>query len=61
VLFFFPQSLQQSLIGPVNGVVFGALPIVLMHWFVRFMGGAPSTASSSDEHRDFATHAAPSM
>ena len=38
-----------GLIAPVNGVVFGALPIVFTHWFVRFLGGAPAGAARTDE------------
>lgn len=41
VLFTIPPTLGGALIGPVNGVIFGAMPLVITHWCVRVMSGAP--------------------
>jgi hypothetical protein len=57
VLFFFPQTLQGSLMSPVNAVVFGAIPIVVGHWGVRLLGGAPMNESGREQVRGFATDA----
>ena len=57
VLFVFPQTLQAALISPVNGVVFGAMPIVFTHWAVRLMGGAPLSGSTRDPQHGFLSDA----
>lgn len=55
VLFAFPQTMQMALIGPINSVVFGALPLVFTHWMVRLLGGAPATASGDSGRHRFAS------
>ena len=55
VLFVFPQTLQAALIGPVNVVVFGALPLVFTHWVVRLIGEAPVPGSTRDPQHGFAS------
>ena len=57
VLFAFPQSLQAQLLGAVNSVLFGAMPIVLAHWGARLLGGTTSPTSAVESQRGFATNA----
>jgi hypothetical protein len=40
-LYTIPQTLQAGLIGPINGVIFAAMPVVMTHWLVRLVSGAP--------------------
>ncbi len=57
VLFAFPQSLQAALIGAVNAVFFAAMPLVLAHWAVRILGGAPLAPSTPDRQQGFTSDA----
>lgn len=49
VLFTIPPTLGGALIAPVNGVIFGAMPLVVTHWAVRMMSGAPLRAPDREE------------
>ena len=58
VLFMVPPTLGGAVIGPVNGVVFGAMPLILTHLGVRLMSGTvrPTTAREGSP-ADLATEA----
>jgi hypothetical protein len=46
------------LISPVNGVVFGAMPVVLTHFAIRLMSGTVRPATAGDrESADLAAKA----
>jgi hypothetical protein len=57
-LFTVPPTLGGALIGPINGVVFGSMPLVLMHLSVRVMSGTVRPAAIPDpESEDLVTDA----
>jgi hypothetical protein len=49
VLFSVPPGLGGAVIGPVNGVVFGAMPLVLTHLSVRLLSGTVRPKQAGDE------------
>ena len=51
VLFTVPPGLEGALISPVNGVIIGGLPLLIAHWAVRVMGGAPHATKGRGETR----------
>ena len=48
-LYVIPPTLGGQVAAPVNGVVFGAIPILLCHWSVRLMSGTVRPTSASEE------------
>jgi len=61
VLFGFPQSVQALLMSAVNCVFFGAMPVVVAHWGVRFLGGTTLPARAAGSPRGFVTNATASI
>jgi hypothetical protein len=58
VLFAVPPTLGGAVISPVNGVVFGAMPVVLMHFAIRIMSGTLRPVPAGDrESADLAAKA----
>jgi hypothetical protein len=49
VLFSIPPTLGGALMAPVNGVVFGSLPLIITHWVVRLLAGAPRRATGFEQ------------
>jgi hypothetical protein len=41
VLFTIAPTIQAAVMTPINGPIFGAMPLVIAHWVVRLAGGAP--------------------
>jgi hypothetical protein len=58
VLFSIPPTLGGAVMSPVNGVIFGAMPLVLAHWSVRILSGRARPAPPGDvKTADLATEA----
>ena len=49
VLFSVPPTVGGAVMSPVNGVIFGAMPLVLAHWSVRLLSGTTRPATAGDE------------
>jgi hypothetical protein len=48
-LFVIPPTLGGQVAAPVNGVIFGAMPVVITHLSVRLMSGTVRPPSASEE------------
>jgi hypothetical protein len=48
VLFAVPPTLGGAVISPINGVVFGAMPVVITHFAIRLMSGTVRPATAGD-------------
>jgi len=49
VLFSVPPTLGGAVMAPINGVIFGAMPLVIAHWTVRLLSGTTRPATARDE------------
>jgi hypothetical protein len=49
VLFSVPPTLGGAVMAPVNGVIIGAIPLVIAHWSVRFLSGTTRPVTARDD------------